>query len=254
MALNEIVEGENNDAISPVAEAEAPGETEETESEPAGDEEVESGETEKASKKGYSQRVRELNRKAKEAEERAKSLAERIKELTANSSGDMEFPYQEPSAPIVAPGEEIDALELGRRLDAREAKIMQRADALVQLRSKQQEAVARIDREIDEVGKLYPELDRDSGSFNKELSEAVAEATEAYIMKNPYSASVKKFVDKMMRPYKGAVSREVGEMTGSVAKQVSEAALRPTSVREKERPAKEKSIEELEAELGILQA
>lgn len=255
MALNEQVEVENDLDTTPVSEEEAT-EDSEIESEESQDfdqpEEVEE-ETEDSSKKGYSNRVRELNAKKKEAESEAQSLRERLAEFTG---GDADYQPQQfqPEEPLVKPGEEIDAVEFDRRLRAREARILQQADARAMLRSKQQEALARIDRETDEVMRSYPELDKDSDSFNRELSDAISEATEAYVLKNPYSASVKSFVDKMMRPYKGAVSEEVGKMTSSVAKQVSQAATRPTSVRAKEKPAEEKTIAELEAELGVVQA
>lgn len=256
MTLNETAEEENSEGESSTPEAQATEEAEEPEVESAEDTEEESEETAKDQKKGYSNRVRELNARAKEAEEKAESLASKLKDLTEMpEQKEPDFqPVREPDEPIIKPGEEIDAIELDRRLREREQKILQRADALTTLRTKQSEAVNRINKEADDVLKAYPELDPDNETFNKELSDAITEATEAYVTRSPYSASVKNFVDKMMRPYKGAVSKEVGNMTSEVAKQVSKAAARPTSVREKERPATEKSIAELEAELEYVQA
>jgi hypothetical protein len=254
MALNENVEAENDIAVTPTEEQEAAGDFEEVTAESEDEVETEPEETEKESKKGFSNRVRELNARAKEAEEKAKSLAEKLAEMTGpNTDGGYEQPFIDDS-PLVQPGEEIDAVELDRRLRQREARILQRADSLVQLRSKQQEAIGRINKEADEVMKLYPELDPDNENFNQELSDAITEATEAFVLKNPYSASVKSFVGKMMRPYKGAVSRGVGEAAENIAKQVSATALRPTAIRRQEKPAAEKSIAELEAELGVVQA
>lgn len=258
MALNEPVEVENNEIATPAVEEQATEEAEPREPEST-DEEPRSEETdsEDSGKKGYSARVRELNARAKRAEEERDSLAAKMAALTGGVSGqpdDLGFPAVEPDMPLVQPGEEIDAVELDRRLRARDQKVFQRTDALIQLRAKQNEAINRITSETQEVMRRYPELDPESVSFNKELSDAITEATEAHVKGAPYTASVSKFVDKMMRPYKGAVSREVGDMTKSVAKQVSEAALRPTTVRAKERSAAEKSLAELEAELGVLQA
>ncbi|NCN26001.1 hypothetical protein GW915_00345 [bacterium] len=252
-ALNEAVEIENDATATPAVTEKTTEDTDPSEDTPAGDVEDRPAETEEASKKGFSQRVRELNTRAKEAEAKAESLAAKLKSLTNPETPD--YSQNQPKEePLVQPGEEIDANELDQRLRAREQRILKQTDALIALRGKQQEAVGRINSEAQEVMRVHPELDPESDKFNKELSEAISEATEAYVMKNPYTASVKLFVEKMMRPYKGAVSKGVGEMTESVVKQVSEAALRPTAVREKEKPAGEKSIAELEKELGILQA
>jgi len=254
MAVNENVEAENDMDTSPVSEEQAVEDSEESIEESA-EESLEETEETNESKKGYSNRVRQLNARAKEAEAKAESLANKLKSLTGGSEEQPTIPldYQE-EEPIVRPGEEIDSVEFEKRLRARDQRILSRADALVTLRGKQQEAINRINREADETMRDHPELNPDSSSFNKELSDAITEATEAYVMKNPYSASVKSFVDKMMRPYKGAVSKGVGNMASDMAKQVSQAAVKPTSVRKQEKPATEKSIAELEAELGIVQA
>lgn len=251
-ALNEVVETENSEVTTPVIEKETAEEV--VESEASDEVEEETTETEKVQKKGYSQRVREVIKERDDAKAESQSLAEKLAKLTAVEPTADYQPLESQDEPLVQPGEEIDAVELDRRLRTREEKVLQRADALITLRGRQQEAVARINSEADEVMRLYPELNPEGETFNKELSEAISEATEAYVMKNPYSASVKSFVGKMMRPYKGAVSKEVGDMTESVVKQVSEAALRPTSIRGKEKPATEKSIAELEAQLGVVQA
>lgn len=251
-ALNTVVEAENNETTTPVVEEQAAEEANEVETSHEGSTEVE--ETDSGVKKSYSNRVRELNARAKRAEAERDSFAARLAELTATPAEGMDFMPQQIDEPIVAAGEEIDAVELDRRLRAREQRILQQADAMATLRTRQSEAINRIDTEIRQAEKKYPELDPESSSYNKELADAVTVATAAYIDKSPYTASVINFVDKMMKPYKGAVTKEVGDMTKAVAKQVSEAALRPTSVREKERPATEKSIAELEAELGMIQA
>ncbi len=237
-ALNEQVEIENNLDTTPVAEQQQV-EDEITDG-PTGSEDSET--TGEDSKKGYSNRVRELNQRAKAAEEKAQSLEAKMAAMTAPQG------YQPPinnfNEPIVKPGEEIDAQEFERR-------VLQRADAKAQLYVKQAEAINRINTEAQAVTQLYPELDPESDSFNADLSDTIAEATEAYVRNNPYTASVKQFVNKMMKPYKGAVSKEVGKATENIAKQVSQAALRPNSIKQPEKAAHEKSIAELEAELGI---
>jgi hypothetical protein len=254
MALNESVEVENDTVDTPSTEQEATGDSNEVEAESINETDTEDTETEEGDKKGYSNRVRELNARAKKAEQEAKSLATKLAEMSSTGN-QPEYDFSRvDEGPIVQPGEEIDAAELDRRLRERESRMIQRTDALVQLRGKQQEAISRINKEANDVMSLYPELNPESKSFNKDLSDAISEATESFVMRNPYSASVSSFVGKMMRPYKGAVSKSVGSMTESVVKQVSEAALRPNTVRKEEKPAGEKSIAELEAQLGVVQA
>lgn len=238
-------------AEEPAEEAVAPeeGKTAETE------EKVLEGasEEEEAKKKGYSQRVRELVKQRNEEKARAQSLAERLAALTQGSmEPQVSFPSQPVIGPIARPGEELDAEELERRVQAREQQTLQKADALAILRTKQQDAINRINREADEALKAYPELDPESKDFDEELSESVTAAVEAHIRANPYGASVKNFVGRLMKPYKRAVTREIGEATGNLAKQVSEAALRPTSIKPKEKSADEKTAKELEEELGVV--
>jgi hypothetical protein len=123
---------------------------------------------------------------------------------------------------------------------------------MVDLKMKQSEAISRIDKESSEVMRAYPQLDPDSDSFDKELSETVSEAIEAQVRLNPYSASVKKFADKLMKPFNKAVSNGVAQEKETITKQVSQSALRPTAIRTPEKKTEEMSIAELEAKLGIV--
>lgn len=251
-ALNEVAD-ENSVATSPVDEIKAEGEVEvpdadnaSTEAQP--EQSTETGE----SKKGFSNRVRELVKERNEARNEVKSLQQRMAELTRPEE-ELKMPEYK-SEPIVNPGEEIDANELNRRIAERDQKILRNVDAIAQLRTKQSEAIMRINRESEEVMGLYPQLNPESEDFDQELSESITEATEAYVSKNPYSASPKSFVAKLMKPYTRAVSKEVGKVSESLAKQASETALRPTSLRKAEKPASEMTTAELEAKLGIVQA
>ena len=56
-----------------------------------------------------------------------------------------------------------------------------------------------------------------------------------------------------MKPYRRSLDREVGQAEEKIAKQVSQAALRPTTVKAEEKRAEDKTIEELESELGLYQ-
>ena len=207
--------------------------------------EEERTETETAeSNKGANQRIRELNQRTKVAEEKAQSLADRLAEIT-NPIG---FQGQEPQYnPQVEAGQEIS-------LEQYQSDVLRTADARVELKIQQNNAVNRIQNESLDVVRKYSQLDPENDNFDKELSETITEATENFVRKNPYTASVSKYVDKLMKPYLGSVAREVGKVTENIARQVSETALRPTSIHKGEKSANEKSIAELEQELGIVQA
>jgi len=211
------------------------------------------GEPSETSGKGASQRIRELNQRAKTAETQVKSLQDKIAELTGSvEPKGFNAPQFNPQEPIVKEGEEIDVAELNRRIADREQRLMQQTEARIELRSRQSEAISRHRNETAEVMREYSQLDPRSNDFDSELSEMVTEAVEAKLKADPYSTSVKKFVDKLMRPYNRAVAKEAGQATEKIAKQVTEAAIRPTSIRKGEKTASEKSIAELEAQLGIV--
>lgn len=256
-ALNAEAEQINSRNSTPELEPKTTEEVEPAEAAVATETEAETTDTAgEPAKKGYQARVQELNQRAKDAEEKAKSLEQKLAELTQPNGlpEPLNVPQYDPQAPVVQPGEEIDIAELNKRISEREVKMLQQANANATLMQKQSEAINRINAEANEVIRTYPELDPDSDNFNKELSDSITEATEAYVKSSPYSASVKGFVAKLMKPYQGAVNREVGKATENIAKQVSEAAIRPTSIRKEEKTAAEKSIAELEQELGIVQA
>lgn len=243
-AAEEVIEtSEGNEGEVNTQEESLPTEqtTEETNSEAS-----EGVETEERPKKGAQSRIKELNSKVK-------SLEEKLAELTSPVGLQNDFqPQFNPTEPIVADGEEISVAELNQRIALRDQRLLQQASANSELRIKQTEAVNRINSEAVSVIRKYPQLDPENENFDQELSDSITEATEAYVKSAPYSASVSKFVDKLMKPYTRAVEKEVGKATANIAKQVTEAALRPTSIQKTEKTAAEKSIAELEQELGIV--
>jgi len=236
---------ENIPATTPVTEEKPTEEVSEPKEEAKAEAEVKTEgketETEESSKKGYQQRVRELVKEKNEAKKEAKSLAEKLGELTGSVEPQGEQPYQ----PQVEPGSEISP-------DQYKQDVMRTADSLVQLRLKQSEAIARINNEANEALKDYPQLDPKSEDFNEELSESVTEAVEAHVKANPYKASVKTFVSKLMKPYQEGVTKEVGKVTENIAKQASETALRPTNIKAKDKKFEELSESEMEDKLGVV--
>jgi hypothetical protein len=221
--------------------------TEEVETKPAETESTEEvkpeetkTETEETPKKGAEARIRELNAKANREAERAQSLEARLAELT-RPVGQVETPLP----PQIEPGQELTQEQYRQH-------VIGTANTLVDMKIKQNNAVNRINSEANQVVRKYPQLDPDSDSFDKELSDSVTGAVEAVVRAQPYTASPKKLVEKMMKPYERAVTREVGKQTEQIAKQVSETAMRPTSVKSTEKSAKEMTQEELEAKLGVV--
>lgn len=189
--------------------------------------------------KGAGQRIKELSHQTKVKDEEIRSLQDRIAELTRSTVED------EPYKPNVTPGEEITPERYTQ-------DVTKTADSLVKLHLRQYEAETRIKAETDQIMKDYPQLRPDSGQFDRELSDTITETVEAHLRVNPYSASPKKIVDKLMKPYRTAIEKELGQAQEKIAKQVTSAALRPTSVRKTEKAASEKTIAELEAELGVV--
>jgi len=177
------------------------------------------------------------------AEAKAQSLADRLAEITGSVEPNAGF--NQPYMPQVEQGAEISPEQY-------QQDVMRRADSLVTLRLKQQEAVNKINNDANGAIKAYPQLDPESDLFDKELSDSVTEAAEGYIHKNPYGADVRRYVDKLMKPYQRAVTKEVGKVTENIAKQVSQTALRPTSVRQTEKTIDDMTPKELEEKLGVV--
>jgi len=241
-ALNEAGE-EASDSATPAEETKATEEV--TKEEPKGEESSETEtkvtETEESKKKGYSARVRELDHKAKQAEAKAVSLEEKLAELTSQLGSGAQAPYTSQ----VQPGAEVTPEQY-------EQDVTRRADSLVQLRLQQERVITNINREASEAVGEYPELNPKSDTFNRDLSDSVTEAAWAFAQANP-TGSVKKFVDKLMKPYRKAVTKEVGQQSENLAKQVSEAALRPTTItKTAEKDFKDLPIEEMEKKLGTV--
>lgn len=234
LALNPI-EGEETPVITP------PVDEQQTAEETPIDSVAEASETEdtvvetepKVPKKGANARIGELVGEVK-------SLKQRLAEVTAPEASNPPVPSQ--------------AINLDAEVTPEQYRqhVLQTASNMVDLKLKQSEAISRIDKESLEVMRAYPQLDPDSDKFDKELSETISEAIEAQVKLNPYSASVKKFADRLMKPFIKAVSNGVAQEKETITKQVSESALRPTAIRTPEKTAADLSIAELEAKLGIV--
>ena len=219
-------------AIEEQTAEEAPAESSEVA--PQSEEVVE--ETEQKPKKGANARIGELVGEVK-------SLKQRLAEVTAPSGA---IPQKQPNTAIDLDSDEVTP-------DQYRQHVLETASNMVDLKLKQSEAISRIDKESQEVMRAYPQLDPDNELFDKELSETVSEAIEAQVRLNPYSAPVKAFADRLMKPFSKAVSNGIAQEKEAITRQVSQSALRPNSIRKPEKSLNEKTLAELEAELGIVQ-
>jgi hypothetical protein len=218
-----------------VPKAEAEEKVEETatvESETRPEAEVEEG------KKTAQHRIKELDAANKAKEEKIKSLEDKMAEFTGSVEPQDQY-IPQPQA-----GQEISPEQY-------QQDVARSADAIVNFRLQQERVLNRINSEASESVRTHPELDPKSDKFDKDLSESVTTATLAYARVNP-TKSVKEFVDSLMKPYRKAVDRQDGEAQEKIAKQVSEAALKPTQVRTVEKEARDMSVEELEKKLGVI--
>lgn len=234
MAVNQTNTEESVVDTTPVVEEQTAEDTSVESSEPASPQEETVVETDQKPKKGASARIGELVGEVK-------SLKQRLQEATGNGA----IPAQQ-----LQPQIDLDSEVTP---DQYRQHIMQQADSIVQLRIKQSEALNRVDSESQQVMRDYPQLDPDSDSFDKELSEAISDAIEAKVRLNPYSTSVKQFADRLMKPFTKAVSNGVAQEKETIIRQVSESALRPTNVRKQEKTFGELSIAEMESRLGVHQ-
>jgi hypothetical protein len=202
-------------------------------------------EEETPKKKGAQSRIRELSGEVH-------SLRDKIAELTTPvGSRESQNPQQNPPdlGPLLSPGEEIDANELEKRMQAREQRILQQASQMADFRSQQAATIARINSETRDVVDKNKELDPDSDLFDQELSDAIYEAVEAKVKSDP-TASVTKFVEKQMKLYRRAASREEAGERAEVIKQAAQSAIRPSQNKPSDQKFDDLSIEEMRSRLG----
>lgn len=234
-ALNEAVEAETTPTTTPVEETETAPEVQ----------------TEEESKKGYSARVREVVNEANQAKAEAESLRAKLAALTSQVGQQTPYVSNEPLKPLVNPGEEVTIEELNKRQQERETQLLQKASQMSQLQAQQALAIERINREARDLTRKYAELDPQSDNFDKELSNVVTEAAEAYVRANP-TKSLEEFVDKQMKLHTRAATREVKAEQAEVTKQQSQTAIRPSTAKPEEKKFEDLTLKEMEDQLGFV--
>lgn len=218
--------------------------TEETNTSEVEDEAVQPEKTEKSTEEtdteddrkvsGAEKRIHQLVDERDRERREKETLAQKLEELTSQAQNPGDFPqYQRDGA------------------DGERELTLDDLRTIARLEVEKERTVNRINSEAREVQKLYPELDKDGDSFDPDVNEAVTTAVWLEIQRDP-SQSVKKLTDKYMKPYLKAAERAVGQEKQNLAKQVSETALRPSAIKGTEKKFHEKTIEEMEQELDIV--
>lgn len=192
-------------------------------------------------KKGADYRIRELNEKAKAEKARADSLAKQIEELTASSQPQQSWDQLNQPLPTDESGQ-VDAAEFERR-------ILAKAQAMAEMQVARTQHIQRVNTEAQKVMEEYSVLNPDTDKYDPELSESIAAASLAYVRANP-TASLKKFVDGLMKPYTRSIGKQAGEMQEIITKQAAETALRPSSAPKSEKKLEDMSLQEMEERLG----
>lgn len=238
LAINARAE-QNSATETPTVEPKAPEVTSETAQPEHTEKAAETTETEGEKKvSGAEKRIHKLVDERDQYKQEAQSLSAKLAELTAGAqapAGNMP-PYQ-PSNGESQGGEReltIDDLRTVARLEVEKER-----------------TINRINSEAKEAQSKHPELDPSSDLFDPDINEAVTSAVELEIRANP-TKSVKELTERYMKPYRKVAERAAGQEKKVIAKQVSDEALRPSSVKPVNKSLAEKSIEELEAELGFV--
>lgn len=125
--------------------------------------------------------------------------------------------------------------------------------AMARIEIEMEKNINRINMESSEALQSYPELNPEHDNFDPELSDVVTDAITQALEKNP-SQSVKKLVERFMKPYKRGIDRTVAGQTQELAKQASEGALRPTTsaAAPKKKSVSDMTTEEMEEAFGVV--
>lgn len=187
---------------------------------------------------GAEKRIHELVDERDTAKQEVQTLKSKLAELTAGAQAPAgNTPTYQPSSGESQGGERELTIE-----DLR---------TIARLEVEKERTINRINAEASEAQKDHPQLDTTSDQFDPDINEAVTRAVWLEIQKDP-TQSVKKLTNLYMKPYRQAAERAVGQEKKVLAQQVNDEALRPSSVKPVNKTFSEKSIAEMEAELGIV--
>lgn len=183
---------------------------------------------------GAEKRIHSLVDKVKEKDSVIEDLTSKLAELQSNDVQQGGFPDYVPDTQNTERELTIDDLRTITRLEIEKEK-----------------TVNRINNEAAEAIRLHPELDKKSDVFDEDINNAVTSAVWNAIQRDP-SQSVLGLTDFYMKPYIASAERAVGKEKANLAKQASDGALRPVSIKSTDRRPEDMSIAELEATLEMV--
>ncbi len=204
-------------------------------------------------------RIRDLVKDKTELERENQSLRERVSKTTEAFDNPPNL-TDDSSGETVKDGDTVTPEQYER-------DVSRKAMSAAWLVQQHQKTLDRIRNETDQALHDNPELDPKSEKYDKELSDAITEAVESQvtvvhgydkktgkpILGLNHSASVKKIVERMMKPYRKSLQSATATVQEETTRQVANAALRPTpQVQKSEKSTKEMSIEEMEAKFGTV--
>lgn len=239
-AENQEVAEESNVDASPAVEEQTSENTEvqETESQES---EVQAEETKESV---------EPERKPTRAERRIRQLSEQLKQ--ERESHQQPPQYQQPQYPQVDPGAELTPEQYQQH-------VVQAADTIAAARVREQmeqyQAQSNLDKDIETLPTLYPELDEESDSFDPVVYDRVVERfkREAFnngrLNPNARLADVAKDYIEVAR---AAAERSNASIKQNIEKTVDESAVKPNATARPEKSPSDMSIEEMEEKFGIV--
>lgn len=180
---------------------------------------------------GAQKRIHKLVDERDRYKQEAETLSSKLAEFTAGTQGQPAYQLPEEG------GERELTLE-----DLR---------TIARLEVEKERTINRINTQAREAIRNNPVLDKDSDQFDPDVNEAVTTAVFNEIQLDP-SKDVEKLTEKYLRPYRKAAEKAVGQEKSTLAQQAAETALRPSNVKPVDKSFSEKSIKEMEAELGLV--
>lgn len=250
-AENQEVAEESNVDTSPVVEEQTSEESQETEvqeTDSQGSQNQKESEAQAEETNESSQDTSE--RKPTRAERRIRQLRQELEQERQSNQQPSQF--QQPQYPQVDPGAELTPEQYQQH-------VVQAADTIASARVREQmeqyQAQSNLDKDIDTLPQLYPELDEESDSFDPVIYDRVVERfkREAYQngRLNPQArlADVAKDYVEVAR---AAAERSNASIKKNIEKTVDESAVKPNATSRPEKSPSDMSIDEMEKKFGIV--
>lgn len=183
-------------------------------------------------------------------ERRFQKMSQKMRELA-----DTQPSYQQPVnqfVPQVEPGSEITPEQYQKDVMSAAQTITQLEINKLRAEQAQKEYVENFDRDVAYTESKYSELNADSPNYDSKLSEKVANMYEKLSAKNP-NIRLRDIVDDVMEVAERKSTRATAQTNSQIKRQADESALKTTTTaKPAAKTAEEKSLAELEQELGYV--